>query len=254
MNFPFFSIVTPVFNGEKFIEETIKSVINQSINDYEYIIVDNLSTDNTANIIKKYSTKIHKTIFEKDNGMYDALSKGFKKCRGKYFYWLNSDDFLKHNNVLKNLKNYLLTNPENEWLICNTNFRYQKYNFDLELFPYQYPQLIVKKGFAHNCNWGFIQQESTIFSKNLFYSVGGFKKNYKMAGDYYLWKDFASKKKPVSVLISLGVQRKWEGQLQNNLDFYYKEINKKKCFIRIFKLFRFVYSLLFYLRLLIIKK
>ena len=254
MNFPFFSIVTPVFNGEKFIEETINSVINQSIDDYEYIIVDNLSTDNTANIIKKYSTKIHKTIFEKDNGMYDALSKGFSKCRGKYFYWLNSDDFLKNNNVLKNLKNYLLTNPENEWLICKTNFRYQKYNFDLELFPYQYPQLIVKKGFAHNCNWGFVQQESTIFSKNLFYSVGGFKKNYKMAGDYYLWKDFASKKKPVSVLISLGVQRKWEGQLQNNLDFYYKEINKKKCFIRIFKLFRFVYSLLFYLRLLIIKK
>ena len=254
MNFPFFSIVTPVFNGEKFIEETINSVINQSIDDYEYIIVDNLSTDNTANIIKKYSTKIHKTIFEKDNGMYDALSKGFSKCRGKYFYWLNSDDFLKNNNVLKNLKNYLLTNPENEWLICKTNFRYQKYNFDLELFPYQYPQQIVKNGFAHNCNWGFIQQESTIFSKNLFYSVGGFKKNYKMAGDYYLWKDFASKKKPVSVLISLGVQRKWEGQLQNNLNFYYKEINKKKCFIRIFKLFRFVYSLLFYLRLLIIKK
>ena len=59
----FFSIVTPVFNGEKFIEETINSVINQSIDDYEYIIVDNLSTDNTPNIIKKYSSKIHKTIF-----------------------------------------------------------------------------------------------------------------------------------------------------------------------------------------------
>ena len=54
MNSPFFSIVTPVFNGEKFIEETINSVINQSIDDYEYIIVDNLSTDSTPNIIKKY--------------------------------------------------------------------------------------------------------------------------------------------------------------------------------------------------------
>lgn len=254
MNSPFFSIVTPVFNGEKFIEETINSVINQSIDDYEYIIVDNLSTDNTPNIIKKYSSKIHKTIFEKDRGMYDALSKGFGHCKGKYFYWLNSDDFLKDNNVLKNLKNYLLTYPEKEWLICKTNFRYEKYNFDLELFPYQYPKLVVQKGFAHNCGWGFIQQESTIFSKNLYYSVGGFKKNYKMAGDYYLWKDFATKKKPVSVAISLGVQRKWEGQLQNNLDFYYKELNKKKCFIKFLKLFRFTYSFLFYLKLLIIKK
>ena len=87
--------------------------------------------------------------------------------------------FLKDNNVLKNLKNYLLTHPENEWLICKTNFRYEKYNFDLELFPYQYPKLIVQKGFAHNCSWGFIQQESTIFSKNLYYSVGGLKKIIK---------------------------------------------------------------------------
>ena len=44
-----------------------------------------------------------------------------------------------------------------------------------------------------------------------------------MAGDYYLWKDFANKTKPISVTISLGVQRKWEGQLQNNLEFYYKK-------------------------------
>ena len=254
MNFPFFSIVTPVFNGEKFIEETINSVLDQSINDYEYLIVDNLSTDNTPNIINKYSSKIHKVIFEKDKGMYDALSKGFSQSKGKYFYWLNSDDFLKDKNVLKNLKNYLLTHPENEWLICKTNFRYEKYNFNLELFPYQYPKFIVRKGFAHNCNWGFIQQESTLFSKKLFYSVGGFQKKYKMAGDYYLWKDFANKTKPISVTISLGVQRKWEGQLQNNLEFYYKEINKQKCFIKFLKIFRFIYSFLFYLRILIIKK
>ena len=64
--------------------------------------------------------------------MYDALSKGFSNCKGKYFYWLNSDDFLDIN--VQNLKNYLLTHPENEWLICKTNFRYEKYNFDLEFF------------------------------------------------------------------------------------------------------------------------
>ena len=254
MTNPFFSIVTPVFNGDKYIEETIQSVINQSINDYEYVIVDNLSTDNTPNIINKYSTKIHKLIVEKDNGIYEALEKGFSYCKGKYFYWLNSDDFLKDENVLKNLKNYLLTHKDNEWLIANTSFRYEKYNLNLEFFPYQYPQEIVKKGYAHNCSWGFIQQESTIFSRRLFYSVGGFKKNYKMAGDYHLWKDFATKQKPVSVRISLGVQRKWSGQLQSNLDFYYEEINKKKCLFKFFKLFRFLYSLLFYFKLLLVKK
>ena len=100
MSQPFFSIVTPVFNGQKYIEETIKSVIGQTTDDYEYIIVDNLSTDNTSEIINKYSSKIDKIISEKDSGMYDALEKGFSYCNGKYFYWLNSDDFLKNPNVL----------------------------------------------------------------------------------------------------------------------------------------------------------
>ena len=254
MSQPFFSIVTPVFNGEKYIEETIKSVIGQTTNDYEYIIVDNLSTDNTSEIINKYSSKIDKIISEKDSGMYDALEKGFSYCNGKYFYWLNSDDFLKNPNVLNKLRDYLKKYPELDWIIGKTNFRYEKYNFNLELFPYQYPQSIVKNGYAHNCAWGFIQQESTIFSKKLFYDVGGFKKNYKMAGDYYLWKEFSKKQKPVSVNFSIGVQRKWSGQLQNNLQFYYNEMNKKKCKFVFFKLFRFIYSYLIFLKLLILKK
>jgi glycosyltransferase involved in cell wall biosynthesis len=251
---PFFSIVTPVFNGDRYIEETIKSVINQTIDDYEYIIVDNKSIDNTGKIINRYSSKIDKIISEKDNGMYDALQKGFRYCNGKYFYWLNSDDFLKNSNVLRKLKEFLIKNSELDWVIGKTNFRYEKYNFNLELFPYQYPQSIVKNGYAHNCAWGFIQQESTIFSKKLFYDVGGFKKNYKMAGDYYLWKEFSKKQKPVSVNFSIGVQRKWSGQLQNNLQFYYNEMNKKKCKFVFFKLFRFIYSYLIFLKLLILKK
>ena len=107
MTNPFFSIVTPVFNGETYIEETIKSVLSQSIDDYEYTIVDNMSTDNTKNIINKYSSNITKVISEKDDGMYDALNKGFASSRGKYFLWLNADDFLKNKDVLSKAKNYL---------------------------------------------------------------------------------------------------------------------------------------------------
>ena len=103
---PFFSIVTPVYNGEKYLEQTIKSVIGQTITDYEYIIVDNLSKDNSRKIIERYSSKIDKIIFEKDEGMYDALNKGFSNCKGKYLYWINSDDYLFNKDVLMNLKNY----------------------------------------------------------------------------------------------------------------------------------------------------
>ena len=247
MKQPFFSIVTPVYNGEKYIEETITSVLDQTIDDFEYLIVDNLSTDNTTNIISKYSSNITKIITERDYGMYDALKKGFSKTQGKYLFWLNSDDFLKNKNVLSKLKDYLQKNPKIEWINGNTNFKYEKYNFLLTLFPYQYPQSIIKAGYAHNCGWGFIQQESTIFSRKIFEDVGGFKSNCKMAGDYFLWKDFAKKNKLVSVNISIGVQRKWGGQMQSNLKYYYKEINKQKCIFPFFKIIRFFYSLTFFL-------
>lgn len=253
MKQPFFSIVTPVYNGEKYIEETIKSVLNQSINDFEYLVVDNLSTDNTYNIIKKYSPKITKIISEKDSGMYDALKKGFSKARGKYLFWLNSDDFLKNDNVLFKLKEYLEKNPDIQWVNGYTNFKYEKYNFLLTVFPYHYPQSIIRKGYAHNCGWGFIQQESTIFSRKIFEDVGGFKRNYRMAGDYFLWKDLAKNNKLVSVNISIGVQRKWGGQMQNNLDFYYKEIEKKKCIFSLIKYVRIFYSFLIFLKSLILK-
>ena len=88
MEQPFFSIITPVSNGEKYLEKTITSILNQSINDYEYIIVDNESDDNSKKIIEKYLSGITKFISEKDNGMYEALNKGFSNCTGKYFFWL----------------------------------------------------------------------------------------------------------------------------------------------------------------------
>ena len=67
------SIITPVLNGEKFIEKTIKSVINQSYENLEYIIVDGFSTDNTMKIINKYKDKITHIIQKKDRSMYEAL-------------------------------------------------------------------------------------------------------------------------------------------------------------------------------------
>ena len=107
MSGKFFSIITPVFNGVTFIEETIKSIIGQTFKDFEYIIVDGNSTDGTQNIIDKHSSKIDKFISEKDNGMYDAIDKGIKLSNGKYILWVNSDDILADKNSLQNLSNYL---------------------------------------------------------------------------------------------------------------------------------------------------
>ena len=247
MEQPFFSIITPVSNGEKYLEKTITSILNQSINDYEYIIVDNESDDNSKKIIEKYLSRITKFISEKDNGMYEALNKGFSNCTGKYFFWLNSDDYLKNDYVLENIKKFLLSNQNINWINCKTSFKYERINFSVSFFPYVYPRKIIKYGLAHNCGWGFIQQESTMFSKDLFLKNGGFDEKYKMAGDFFLWKKFSETSKLYPLNLPLGVQRKWDGQMQKNLNFYYKELNKKKCLVPIIKYIRLLLSLSYFI-------
>jgi glycosyltransferase involved in cell wall biosynthesis len=86
------SVVTVTFNSAETVEDTIKSVINQDYNNIEYIIVDGLSKDNTLEIVSKYKEKISKVISEKDNGIYDAISKGINLASGDIVVALNSDD------------------------------------------------------------------------------------------------------------------------------------------------------------------
>lgn len=87
------SIVTPVFNAEKYIERNIRSVMNQNYTNYEHIVVDGGSTDNTLDVAGKYKDRYPMVLIsEKDNGMYDAICKGFNIATGNIFAWLNADD------------------------------------------------------------------------------------------------------------------------------------------------------------------
>lgn len=237
------SIVTPVFNGEEYIEETIKSVINQSYKNLEYIIVDGGSKDGTKNIIEKYRDKIDKIIYQNDNSMYEAIETGFKNATGEYYHWLNSDDFLLDQNSVQRLMSYLNINKK-EWVICNISI--SKLNEKPKIyFPLVYPRFIIRKGLANNCFWGFIQQENTVFTKRIYEKVGGINSKFKMAGDYDLWKRFAEFKNLQSININYACHRKNSNQL-TDLNYYYSEIGKKKCKFNILYLVRFIYSLFFY--------
>ena len=97
---PLITIITVVYNNQENIEETILSVINQSYDNIEYLIIDGGSSDNTVDIIKKYNNSIDYWISEKDNGIYDAINKGIKLAEGEIISILHSDDIYYDNQTL----------------------------------------------------------------------------------------------------------------------------------------------------------
>lgn len=99
------SIIIPTFNAEKTLENTLLSVIEQTYENFEIIIIDGLSTDKTNDIIEKYKNSISVYVSEKDKGIYDAMNKGSKKATGDWLFFLGADDNFYDNSVLKNIFN-----------------------------------------------------------------------------------------------------------------------------------------------------
>jgi len=91
---PLITVVTVVFNGEKYLEQTIQSVINQNYDNIEYIIIDGGSTDSTLDIIRRYNDQIDYWISEPDEGIYPAMNKGVALAAGSHIVHINSDDLL----------------------------------------------------------------------------------------------------------------------------------------------------------------
>ena len=109
------SIITATYNSAKTIEQTLKSVLNQSYTEYEYIIVDGDSSDSTLEIIKKYIIPFNgklKYISEPDNGIYDAWNKGINMAKGEWICFVGSDDIL-YENALENYYNKIRYSNKN---------------------------------------------------------------------------------------------------------------------------------------------
>ena len=168
---PFFSIITVVYNSEKYLEETIKSVFNQSFKNFEYIIIDGGSSDGTYRIIKKYEKKIDYWISEKDNGIYDAFNKGMNLSSGKYIGIVNSDDILLPN-ALALLDQYDKENPNIDFIFGSV-----KKHWGI-LHGYR-PEKIYY-------SWGFYSSHSTGFfiKRKSEKKVGLYNLKYKFHADY----------------------------------------------------------------------
>ena len=99
---PLITVITVVFNSEKYLEETIESVINQSYDNVDYIVIDGASTDGTPDVIKKYDSQLDYWVSEQDRGIYDAMNKGLDVAFGEWLVFMNAGDIFHDNQVIEN--------------------------------------------------------------------------------------------------------------------------------------------------------
>lgn len=250
---PKISIVTVNYNKGEFLEDTIKSVISQNYPNYEYIIIDGNSTDNSVDIIKKFEKYLTYWVSEPDKGMTDALIKGFKKCSGEILAWLNSDDMYVENTFQIVSKNYL----EQKW-----DFFYGDMNFIRKNGHF------LKKVYSFDTNAKFfanggtsMPQPSCFWSRKIYESVGGLDSNFKLRMDADLfYRIFKMKNvKVVRVNLVLSLFRIHEGQSHSwsTKEEYENEISIIKdresigviykffIYIKVYKVFLFVKRILY---------
>ncbi len=179
---PRISIVTPSYNQGQFIEETIRSVLLQGYPNLEYIILDGGSTDNSLDIIQKYSNFFTFWVSEKDEGQADAINKGFEKITGEITSFINSDDVYLPN-ALKFAAHFFLEHHECDFVCAQTMF-IDVNSKHIKGFEELFMVEINNKTMTEGCH---IAQPSTFFRAAVLQHIGFFSKDLHYSFDYEYW-------------------------------------------------------------------
>ena len=180
VDFPLVSVITVVFNGEKYLEQTILSVINQTYKNIEYIIIDGKSTDKTHEIIKKYTDKIDFWVSESDKGIYDAMNKGIALSNGELIGIINSDDWYEEDAIMEIVERY-----RSNMNVGIFHGLHRLWDNDGLLGIIGHSDLFLK--------YGMISHPTCFVAKSVYEKFGIYSCGYKIASDYEIMLRFKSK-------------------------------------------------------------
>ncbi|HVO65026.1 MAG TPA: glycosyltransferase family 2 protein [Syntrophales bacterium] len=179
MNKPKVSIITPTFNRAALIEKTIKSVLSQTYDDLDYIVVDGCSNDGTVEILEKYARQGKlRYISEPDKGMYDAINKGLRIATGEILAYLNSDDMYFPWTVSTAVDALISKNAD---LVCGDTLvqTIDGKTIRINLWP--------KVTLAYLKTGHYIAQPTVFMKRNVFLALGEFGCEVKLLGDCEYW-------------------------------------------------------------------
>ncbi len=185
VQWPRITLVTAVRNGAKYIDDAIRSVLDQGYPELEYIIVDGLSTDGTVDIIRKYEKRLAWWVSQSDKNVYEALNTGFSRSSGRILGWLNASDKL-HPKSLYVVGSVFAGFPCVEWITGRaTAFSENGMTIRVSAVP-RWSRFRYLAGANHH-----IQQESTFWRRDLWEKAGAsLNESYRDVGDVDLWVRF----------------------------------------------------------------
>ncbi len=220
---PRITLVTPCYNQSAFVEQTLRSVLDQQYPALEYIVVDGGSSDGSAEIVQRYSDRLAWWVSEPDGGQSAAINKGFAHSSGEIMGWLNSDDLLLPG-ALALVGEVFARCPQIAWLTgrnANIDAAGHPSGFSLTFGKFR---PLIRRGWYHGRGLGFIRQESSFWRRELWDRAGAQvdeTRSYSM--DFDLWQRFARYADLVSVDAVLAAFRVHPAQKTAQLGRYYAE-------------------------------
>jgi glycosyltransferase involved in cell wall biosynthesis len=168
------SIITINYNNKIGLQKTIESVVNQTYNNLEYIVIDGGSKDGSVVIIEQYSEKINHWISEKDTGVYNAMNKGIKISSGEYLLFLNSGDFFLNKNVILNSISFFNK---------KISFYYGNLHLSTNNIPTTHWKPASKLSFSYFLEYS-IPHPACFIKKEMFTKYGLYNENLKIVSDW----------------------------------------------------------------------
>ena len=170
---PFFSIIIPTYNSSTTLGPALKSVVHQSFDDFEICVIDGGSNDDTIEIIKESAASDNriKWISEKDGGVYDAMNKGIAMAKGKWLYFLGSDDYLFDKDVLAKVFAFISGNPKADFIYGSVTSSYlgEKYDGAFDQMK------LTRQSICH---------QAIFYKRTVFDLLGNYKLKYKVNSDW----------------------------------------------------------------------
>lgn len=202
---PKVSVVMPVYNGERYLQESIESILNQTFNDFEFLIVNDCSTDQSEEIIRRYANKdnrIHLIINPKNLGIAEATNIGIANAHGEYIALMDQDDISLPERFEKEIS-FLETHPD--VAVLGSNIRVLKEDGQL----HDRHAVLETPGLVR---WGLlfgnqIQNPTVMIQKNIFSKHGFAYENYMPTQDYQLWLRLSAKFNMANLPDSLLIHR-----------------------------------------------